>query len=84
MKDLYTVRVIASDGGTVTQTEESTLRKAKRSALEKLAEPHRDPVKVEVLTAGAIVWQRGGSIPKALARAEKNYKPRGQVRRIRI
>jgi hypothetical protein len=83
MTDLYTIRVMASDGGTVTQTEESTLRKA-NSALEKLAEPHRDPVKVEVLTAGAIVWQRGGSIPKALGRADKNYKPRGQVRRIRI
>jgi hypothetical protein len=53
--------VLDSDGCTVTQTEESSLAAAKRSAREKLNEPcYRDGVKVEVSDAdtGEIVWDQ--------------------------
>lgn len=56
----YNVTVLDADGCTVTQTEESSLAAAKRSAKEKLAEPcYSEGVKVEVTDeAGVVVWDR--------------------------
>lgn len=66
MSRWYNVTVLDSDGCTVTQTEEPTLREAKRSAIEKLNEPcfHHDAVKVEVSEAdtGVIVWDRFATV----------------------
>lgn len=56
----YQVIVLDAEGCTVTQTEEPSLAKAKRSGREKLEEPcYRDGVKVEVRNdAGVVIWDR--------------------------
>jgi hypothetical protein len=56
----YDVLVLDKEGYTITQTEESSLAAAKRSAREKLQEPgYTDAYKVEIQDeSGECVWDR--------------------------